>query len=207
MREAAGCLEPGPDLSPISAKFPVMRIAVALFLLLSVTVPAAGQSRVSGVVRDESGAVVSGASVLVIGAVGRRKRQTVTGPDGSFSLDPGTGQWSDPGRARRRLRGTQPAAGAQWPAGHRARPGRAFRIGHRHADPHRAAARRRARQRQRHRQGADSPVAGHGAPTTSCAWSRRSACSAGRAACRRIPRRRACRCAASARAASAGRSC
>ncbi len=66
-----------------------MRIAVALLLLLSVTVSAAGQSRVSGVVRDESGAVVSGASVLVIGA-GGVQGQTVTGPDGSFSLDPGT---------------------------------------------------------------------------------------------------------------------
>ena len=44
-------------------------------------------------------------------------------------------------------------------------------------------------------------------PTTCCARFRRSACSGGRAACRRTRRRKACRCAASARAASAVRWC
>ena len=68
-----------------------MRTAIALFLVLSAAVSALGQSRVTGVVRDESGAVVSGATVLVMGASGVQA-QTVTGPDGSFSLDPGTGQ-------------------------------------------------------------------------------------------------------------------
>jgi outer membrane receptor protein involved in Fe transport len=68
-----------------------MRIAVALFVLLSAA-SALAQSRVSGVVRDESGAVVSGATVVVMGASGVQA-QTQTGPDGSFSLDPGpTGQ-------------------------------------------------------------------------------------------------------------------
>ena len=67
-----------------------MRTAIALFLVLSAAVSALAQSRVTGVVRDESGAVVSGATVLVMGASGVQA-QTVTGPDGSFSLDPGTG--------------------------------------------------------------------------------------------------------------------
>jgi outer membrane receptor protein involved in Fe transport len=65
-----------------------MRTAIALVLLLSAAVSAIAQSRVSGVVRDESGAVVSGATVLVMSASGVRA-QTVTGPDGSFSLEPG----------------------------------------------------------------------------------------------------------------------
>src|SRR5687767_900188 len=66
-----------------------MRMAFVLLLLLSAAASAMAQSRVSGVVRDESGAVVSGASVLVIAASGVQA-QTVTGPDGTFSLDPGT---------------------------------------------------------------------------------------------------------------------
>jgi len=66
-----------------------MRIALAVLLLLSAAATAMAQSRVSGVVRDESGAVVSGASVLVIAASGV-KAQTITGPDGTFTLDPGT---------------------------------------------------------------------------------------------------------------------
>ena len=120
---------------------------------------------------------------------------------------PRNGQWSHACRAGRWFRGTQPAPDAQRPLDVVLAPAGVFEIGHRDADAHRAAARRRARQRDRGEQGADSPVAGHRAPTTSCAWSRRSACSAGPAACRPIPRRRACRCEASARAASAGRWC
>ena len=47
---------------------------------------AAAQSAVSGIVRDESGGAVSGASVvLVIGSSGL-EQQTVSGPDGRFTL-------------------------------------------------------------------------------------------------------------------------
>jgi len=53
---------------------------------------AAGQSVLSGVVKDESGAVISGASVVVRTATGV-ERQTVTGPEGRFTVEaagPGT---------------------------------------------------------------------------------------------------------------------
>jgi outer membrane receptor protein involved in Fe transport len=45
----------------------------------------AGQAAVSGVVRDEAGGVVSGASVILRGPDGV-ERQTLTGPDGRFSF-------------------------------------------------------------------------------------------------------------------------
>ena len=67
-----------------------MRHAIALVLMLAAAVPALAQSPVSGVVRDESGAVVSGATVLIMGSSGVQA-QTLTGPDGRFSLDPGSG--------------------------------------------------------------------------------------------------------------------
>ena len=63
-------------------------------LLLSLSIPAAatGQSVLSGIVKDESGAVVSGASVVVRSTSGV-ERQTVTGPEGRFMVEasgPGT---------------------------------------------------------------------------------------------------------------------
>jgi iron complex outermembrane recepter protein len=45
----------------------------------------AAQSAVSGIVRDNSGAVVSGASVIVIGTSGPQQ-QTVSAPDGRFTI-------------------------------------------------------------------------------------------------------------------------
>jgi outer membrane receptor protein involved in Fe transport len=62
-----------------------MRTALVLLFCLVAPAAEAGQSSVSGVVRDEDGLVVSGASVVVRGE-GGVERQTVTGPDGRFSL-------------------------------------------------------------------------------------------------------------------------
>ena len=66
---------------------------------------------------------------------------------------------------------------------------------------------RHSGERERPRPRRDSDAPRPSSPTTCCGRCRRSACSAARAACRRIRRRRACRCGASARAASAARSC
>ena len=62
-----------------------MRTALVLAFSLALATVAAAQSAVSGVVRDEAGGSVSGASVSVLGTNGL-ERQTVTGPDGRFSL-------------------------------------------------------------------------------------------------------------------------
>ena len=154
----------------------------------------------------ESGAVVSGASVLVIGASGVQA-QTITGPDGTFSLDPGTASGATLVVRAGGFAERSQAAGAQRPAGHRAGPGRRLRIGHGDADPHRTAARRRARQRDRDGQGADSPVAGHGGRRRPAPGPDLQPVPPHQQPARRIPPRRACRCAASARAASAARWC
>ena len=61
-----------------------MRILSALVVCLLVSGAAAAQT-VSGVVRDPTGAVISGASVIVRTPAGV-DRQTTTGPDGSFSV-------------------------------------------------------------------------------------------------------------------------
>jgi outer membrane receptor protein involved in Fe transport len=69
-----------------------VRYLFTFLLSLSVSAAAAGQSVLSGTVKDESGAVVSGASVLVRTATGV-ERQIVTGPEGRFMLEaagPGT---------------------------------------------------------------------------------------------------------------------
>jgi outer membrane receptor protein involved in Fe transport len=63
-----------------------MRTAFVALLLSLVAAAAAAQSRVTGIVRDETGAVVSGAAVIVRGPAGV-ERQTVTGPDGRFTLE------------------------------------------------------------------------------------------------------------------------
>src|SRR5262245_5367632 len=62
-----------------------MRTALVLVFSLALATVAAAQSGVSGVVRDEAGGSVSGASVIVLGTNGL-ERQTVTGPDGRFTL-------------------------------------------------------------------------------------------------------------------------
>jgi outer membrane receptor protein involved in Fe transport len=58
---------------------------LALALSLALSTAAGAQSAVSGIVRDNSGAVVSGASVIVVGTSGP-EQQTVTGPDGRFAI-------------------------------------------------------------------------------------------------------------------------
>jgi outer membrane receptor protein involved in Fe transport len=59
---------------------------IALFLAFSLAIAtAAGAQSVSGIVKDDSGAVVSGASILVIGTSGV-EQQTVSGPDGKFTI-------------------------------------------------------------------------------------------------------------------------
>ncbi|HEY1307525.1 MAG TPA: TonB-dependent receptor [Vicinamibacterales bacterium] len=66
-----------------TALFP--RTALFLLFCLAASLAQAGQSGLSGVVRDEAGGVVSGASVSVVGASGV-EQQTLSGPDGRFSL-------------------------------------------------------------------------------------------------------------------------
>ena len=131
----------------------------------------------------------------------------MTGPDGRFTFD-------DVVRDRARSssgpagspRSSRPLTGRR----HRDRPvaGRAARDRHGHAQraPSSGWARRPASVNVLEREQIER-VAGASSPTTCCVGFRRSACSAARAACRRIRRRRACRCAASGRAASAARSC
>ena len=63
-----------------------MRKFLVLILCLLAPAAALAQSAVSGVVRDQSGAVVSGAAVVVRSAAGV-EQQTVTGPDGRFTVD------------------------------------------------------------------------------------------------------------------------
>jgi outer membrane receptor protein involved in Fe transport len=59
-------------------------LGVLAFCLVTL-VAEAGQSGVTGVVRDEIGGVVSGASVVIRSQAGI-ERETVTGPDGRFSI-------------------------------------------------------------------------------------------------------------------------
>ena len=85
-----------PDLLAIALRSPPMRTALFLVLSLALT-PAAGalgaearsaeaaQSAISGIVRDDSGAIVSGAAVIVIGTSGA-EQQAVSGPDGRFAI-------------------------------------------------------------------------------------------------------------------------
>ena len=62
-----------------------MRTALFFALSLALASAAGAQSAVSGIVRDDSGAVVSGASVIVIGTSGP-EQQTMSGPDGRFAI-------------------------------------------------------------------------------------------------------------------------
>ena len=63
-----------------------MRTFVALVLALVTAGVAFAQSSISGVIQDQSGAVVSGASVSVVSG-STVVSKTVTGPDGRFTLD------------------------------------------------------------------------------------------------------------------------
>ena len=63
-----------------------MRTLLAFLVFLASIGAATAQTRVTGVVRDQSGAVVSGASVTVVGNSGVGA-QTFTAPDGTFSVD------------------------------------------------------------------------------------------------------------------------
>lgn len=60
-------------------------LALVLVLALCTTAGLGAQSAVSGIVKDAAGGAVSGASVLVVGS-GGLEQQTVTGPDGRFTL-------------------------------------------------------------------------------------------------------------------------
>ena len=62
-----------------------MRSVLTVFACLAMATAAAAQSAVTGVVRDESGGVISGATVQVRGASGL-EQQAVTGPDGRFAI-------------------------------------------------------------------------------------------------------------------------
>lgn len=67
-----------------------MRNALRLTLLLSLLIPAssAGQTPLTGVVKDETGAVVSGAAILIRTDRGLEQR-AITGPEGRFTLERG----------------------------------------------------------------------------------------------------------------------
>src|SRR5262245_49129913 len=62
-----------------------MRTLRALLICLFVSTAATAQT-VTGVVRDQTGAVISGASIVIRTPAGV-DRQTVTGPDGTFTLE------------------------------------------------------------------------------------------------------------------------
>ena len=62
-----------------------MRTALFLLFILAAGVAHAAQAGLSGIIRDEAGGVVSGASVRVVGANGV-EQQTLSGPDGKFTL-------------------------------------------------------------------------------------------------------------------------
>jgi|SoiMethySBSTD1v2_1073268.scaffolds.fasta_scaffold04193_14 outer membrane receptor protein involved in Fe transport len=97
---------PGPFFKPDQTPFfrpgqttdalisPVMRTALVVVLcLVAAAAQAAAQAGLSGVVRDEAGGLVSGASIAVMGPAGL-EQQTTSGPDGKFSLPaaPGAGK-------------------------------------------------------------------------------------------------------------------
>jgi len=105
-----------PLFTPESALiFPVMRTVLILALCLAVSAAAAAQTPLSGTVRDNSGAVVSGASITVVGA-GGVEQHAVSGPDGRFSIAspppgdltivvraPGFAEWTQSAPASREL--------------------------------------------------------------------------------------------------------
>jgi outer membrane receptor protein involved in Fe transport len=62
-----------------------MRTVLSLVLVLALSTVANAQAGLSGIIRDNTGAIVSGASVIVIGSSGA-EQQTVSGPDGRFAI-------------------------------------------------------------------------------------------------------------------------
>jgi outer membrane receptor protein involved in Fe transport len=62
-----------------------MRTVLVFAAALALASPAAAQSTVAGVVRDEAGGAVPGATITVLGT-DNVEQQTVTGPDGRFTL-------------------------------------------------------------------------------------------------------------------------
>jgi outer membrane receptor protein involved in Fe transport len=62
-----------------------MRSVLTVLCCLALATAAAAQSAVTGTVRDETGGVISGATVLVRGPSGL-EQQAVTGPDGRFAI-------------------------------------------------------------------------------------------------------------------------
>lgn len=88
-----------------------MRTIIIVLLCFAASTAAAAQSAVTGVVKDESGGVVSGAAVIVRGAAGV-EQQTVTGPDGRFSLTSPSGQATLVVRAGGFAEKAQPVSGA-----------------------------------------------------------------------------------------------
>jgi outer membrane receptor protein involved in Fe transport len=90
---------------------------IASFVLLAVLVlvspvAEAGQSTISGVVKDQVGGVVSGASVIARSDAGV-ERQAVTGPDGRFSIPSPGGTVTLVVRASGFAEKQQPASGAE----------------------------------------------------------------------------------------------
>ena len=181
-----------------------MRTAFLIVFLLSTALAASAQTGVSGVVTDSTGGVVSGAAVVARAPNGA-EQQAVTGPDGRFSFGSVPAGATIIVRASGFAEKSQPvsASGALEivlvPAAFFERvsvtPTRTEqRLGDVPASVSVV---------DKERSGSRRPWS----PTTCSGRCRHSACSGAPAACRRIRRRRACRCAASARAASAARSC
>jgi hypothetical protein len=65
-----------------------MRKFLTVLLCLAIPAALAAQSPVRGVVRDSSGAVVSGAAII-LRTTGAPEQHAVTGPDGRFELAKG----------------------------------------------------------------------------------------------------------------------
>ena len=151
----------------------------SFFCLLCATA-AAAQSAVSGVVRDEAGGAVSGASIIVLGT-GGPEQQTVTGPMAASTLS------GAPGGSLTMV--VRAGGFAEWTAVGSAPSTRSsvvlkiatsVRIGHRDADSQRAAARRRSRPAPTSSRRKPSGSRRPSLPTTCCGRCPPSACSAAR---------------------------
>ena len=161
---------------------------------------------VSGIVHDSSGGVVAGAAVLVRAGSGQEQRVT-TGPDGRFSVE--TNGTSD-------ITVTVLAGGFAAAVEHVTDPSKPVNVVLAPATLLETVTVTPTRSEQRL---GDVPASVNvvtsersrhhrrWSPTTCCGRCRPSACSAAPAASSRSRRRRACRCAASGRAARAGRWC
>ena len=181
---------------------------MALLLTLLLTAQSLSAPGVSGVIRDPSGQVVPGATVIAR-FVNGSEQQTVSGPDGRFALPlaaPGEVVLVVRAPSFSELKRTLPAGATTEidvvlspPSLSETVTVTASRMEQRLGD---VPASVNVLERRK-----TSAARRPWSPTMCCGRSRRSACSGAPAAWRRIRRRRACRCAASARAASAARSC